>query len=199
MLKLLPFKKEVNKAFLSNVRISSNIASCELQRRISTALLYNVQKQIELGKSSKDLSHSSVHCNHELFLSTSIKTRWLGNRLPRNVERVRFPHGATLCVIHKLLLRVWVLSICVLVLIVLNLSLGQNIPVNYRRHIVNLPFAKVPLSIMKLRPAVQPWLGENHSMTSLALSEARGSVKLLLTENHPVSSPALGAGAPVTR
>uniref|UniRef100_A0A2H1VW30 SFRICE_015534 n=1 Tax=Spodoptera frugiperda TaxID=7108 RepID=A0A2H1VW30_SPOFR len=38
--------------------------------------------------------------------------RWLGNWLPRNVQRVRFPHGATLCVIHKLLLRVWVSCVC---------------------------------------------------------------------------------------
>ncbi|KAF9823531.1 hypothetical protein SFRURICE_011384, partial [Spodoptera frugiperda] len=34
--------------------------------------------------------------------------RWLGNRLQRIVYQVRFPHGTTLCVIHKLLGRVWV-------------------------------------------------------------------------------------------
>uniref|UniRef100_A0A2H1VSU5 SFRICE_014745 n=1 Tax=Spodoptera frugiperda TaxID=7108 RepID=A0A2H1VSU5_SPOFR len=38
--------------------------------------------------------------------------RWLGNRLPRNVNRVRFPHRPTLCVIHKLLFRVWVTCRC---------------------------------------------------------------------------------------
>ncbi|KAF9797307.1 hypothetical protein SFRURICE_006289 [Spodoptera frugiperda] len=32
---------------------------------------------------------------------------WLGNWLPCNVSRVRFPHGTTLCVIHRLLFRVW--------------------------------------------------------------------------------------------
>ncbi|KAF9786559.1 hypothetical protein SFRURICE_012167 [Spodoptera frugiperda] len=38
--------------------------------------------------------------------------RWLGNWPPCNVSRVRFPHGTTLCVIHKLLFRVWVSCAC---------------------------------------------------------------------------------------
>uniref|UniRef100_A0A2H1WNG1 SFRICE_019485 n=1 Tax=Spodoptera frugiperda TaxID=7108 RepID=A0A2H1WNG1_SPOFR len=43
--------------------------------------------------------------------------QWLGNWLPCNVSRVRFPHGTTLCVIHRLLFRVWVLCVCELVLV----------------------------------------------------------------------------------
>ncbi|KAF9824429.1 hypothetical protein SFRURICE_019674 [Spodoptera frugiperda] len=42
---------------------------------------------------------------------TARLVRWLGNWLPCNVSRVRFPHGATLCV-HKLLFRVWVSCAC---------------------------------------------------------------------------------------
>ncbi|KAF9790006.1 hypothetical protein SFRURICE_002371 [Spodoptera frugiperda] len=55
-----------------------------------------------------------------LTILTARLVRWLGNWLPRNGQRVRFPHGATLCVIHKLLLRVWVSCVCELKLIQLR-------------------------------------------------------------------------------
>uniref|UniRef100_A0A2H1W5M9 SFRICE_036670 n=1 Tax=Spodoptera frugiperda TaxID=7108 RepID=A0A2H1W5M9_SPOFR len=52
-------------------------------------------------------SKSKLFISNKLFLTARL-VRWLGNWLPRNVYRVQFPHGATLCVIHKLLFRVWV-------------------------------------------------------------------------------------------
>ncbi|KAF9814733.1 hypothetical protein SFRURICE_014828 [Spodoptera frugiperda] len=50
--------------------------------------------------------------NLELCNLTARLVRWLGNWLPRNGWRARFPHGVTLCVIHKWLFRVWVSCVC---------------------------------------------------------------------------------------
>uniref|UniRef100_A0A2H1WH56 SFRICE_002957 n=1 Tax=Spodoptera frugiperda TaxID=7108 RepID=A0A2H1WH56_SPOFR len=46
-----------------------------------------------------------------LLMHKAQLARWLGN-WPCNVLGVRFPHRITLCVIHKLLFRLWV-SYCV--------------------------------------------------------------------------------------
>ncbi|KAF9794504.1 hypothetical protein SFRURICE_008777, partial [Spodoptera frugiperda] len=53
--------------------------------------------------------------NNQSINLTARLVRWLGNWLPRNGSRVRLPHGATLCVIHKLLFRVWVSCVCELI------------------------------------------------------------------------------------
>uniref|UniRef100_A0A2H1V1Y7 SFRICE_030191 n=1 Tax=Spodoptera frugiperda TaxID=7108 RepID=A0A2H1V1Y7_SPOFR len=50
-------------------------------------------------------NHAVGWCCALLFLAVRL-VRWLDNWLPRNVSWVRFPHEATLCVIHKLLFRV---------------------------------------------------------------------------------------------
>ncbi|KAF9796349.1 hypothetical protein SFRURICE_001922, partial [Spodoptera frugiperda] len=48
----------------------------------------------------------SIHCILELLFTAQL-VWWLGNWLPCNAYRVRFPHGAILCVIHKLLFQFW--------------------------------------------------------------------------------------------
>ncbi|KAF9803210.1 hypothetical protein SFRURICE_002917 [Spodoptera frugiperda] len=67
----------------------------------------------------------------EFCLLTARLARWLGNWLPCNVSRVRFPHGTTLCVIHRLLFRVWVSCVCELIYRKDNLSVWQ---VDGRKH-----------------------------------------------------------------
>uniref|UniRef100_A0A2H1VZK6 SFRICE_016166 n=1 Tax=Spodoptera frugiperda TaxID=7108 RepID=A0A2H1VZK6_SPOFR len=57
---------------------------------------------------------------------TAQLARWRGNSLPRNVSRVRFPLGGTLCVIHKLLFRVWVSCVCELVFMFVNAPTTQE-------------------------------------------------------------------------
>ncbi|KAF9807030.1 hypothetical protein SFRURICE_011174 [Spodoptera frugiperda] len=50
---------------------------------------------------------------------TAQLSRWLGNWLPCNVSRVHFPQGTTLCMIHRLLFRVWMSCIGNLISIIL--------------------------------------------------------------------------------
>uniref|UniRef100_A0A2H1WTM1 SFRICE_022728 n=1 Tax=Spodoptera frugiperda TaxID=7108 RepID=A0A2H1WTM1_SPOFR len=50
-----------------------------------------------------------------LIMKSLSLASWLGNWLPCNVSCVRFPHGTTLCVIHRLLFRVWLSCICEIV------------------------------------------------------------------------------------
>ncbi|KAF9810371.1 hypothetical protein SFRURICE_008627 [Spodoptera frugiperda] len=59
---------------------------------------------------------------------TARLARWLGNWLPCNVSRVRFPHGTTLCVIHRLLFRVWVSCVCAIIFILSFFFLLKTLP-----------------------------------------------------------------------
>ncbi|KAF9791840.1 hypothetical protein SFRURICE_020239 [Spodoptera frugiperda] len=78
-----------------------------LEQKNSTASVGRIVARATAGQGD---SGSIVRVGQTLPVSivTARLARWQGNRLPRNVERVRFPHEATLCVIHKLLFQIWV-------------------------------------------------------------------------------------------
>ncbi|KAF9810212.1 hypothetical protein SFRURICE_019499 [Spodoptera frugiperda] len=86
------------------------VSETVLRRLLKQDVIHHIKLK---GKTKKDPS-TYVFQQGKPYVNKSVArlARWLGNWLPCNVSRVRFPHGTTLCVIHKLLFRVWVSCVC---------------------------------------------------------------------------------------
>uniref|UniRef100_A0A2H1VSC2 SFRICE_016648 n=1 Tax=Spodoptera frugiperda TaxID=7108 RepID=A0A2H1VSC2_SPOFR len=74
---------------------------------------------------------SGVHWRRRLLTQLA---RWLGYWLPCNVSWVRFPHRTTLCVIHRLLFRVWVSCVCELESHVTDTEMVTSVVGTYQHH-----------------------------------------------------------------